>query len=130
MRALLVLVMAVGSILMWLGVPVFWLWLASKLADSSQPSLGLYVLILVGIVISMILLGRFLGRINVVHQRLTGRLPERREQTMWLRSMRAEREVNRDSGGLGTVMVVSVSLAMLAAGIWFFFFAKGGGLPT
>ena len=130
MRVLLVLLMAIGSIAMWLGVPVFWLWLASRIANSSQPQLGLYVLILVGIVVSMIVLGRILGRLNVVHQRLTGRLPERREQTMWLRSMRGEREVNRDSGVLGTVMVISVGLAMLAAGIWFFFFAEGGGLPS
>ena len=129
MRAILVALMAVGSIAMWLGVPFFWLWLASKLADSSQPSLGLYVMVLVGIVVSMILLGKVLGRLNHVHQQLTGRLPQRREQTMWLRSMRGEREISRDSGLLGTVMVVSVSLAMLAAGIWFFFFAKGGGLP-
>ena len=130
MRALLVLVMAIGSIAMWLGVPIFWVWLASKIAESSQPNLGLYVMILVGIVVSMIVLGKILGHLNHLHQRLTGRLPERREQTMWLRSMRGEREVNRDSGVLGTVMVISVSLAMLAAGIWFFFFAKGGGLPS
>ena len=130
MRAVLVLLMAVGSIAMWLGVPVFWLWLASKLATSSQPNLGLYVLILVGIVASMIVLGKILGRLNHAHQQLTGRLPGRREQTMWLRSMRGEREINRDSGVLGTVMVISVSLAMLAAGIWFFFFAEGGGLPS
>ena len=130
MRAVLVLLMGIGSIAMWLGVPIFWLWLASKLATSSQPNLGLYVLILVGIVASMIVLGKILGRLNHVHQQMTGRLPERREQTMWLRSMRGEREVNRDSGVLGTVMVISVGLAMLAAGIWFFFFAEGGGLPS
>ncbi len=47
--------MAIGSIAMWLGAPVFWLWLASRLASSSQPSLTLYLMVLVGIILSMLL---------------------------------------------------------------------------
>ena len=121
--ALLVVVMAVGSILMWIGVPVFWLWLASRIADSSQPSIGLYLLVLVGIVVSMALVGKGLGILNHIHMGMTGTLPEKREQTIWLRSMRAEREINRQTGVLGIVMAWSVSVAMLVFGIWFFLFA-------
>ncbi|MDQ5808367.1 MAG: hypothetical protein M3320_06790, partial [Actinomycetota bacterium] len=105
--ALLVLVMAAGSILMWIGVPVFWLWLASRIADSSQPSLGLYLLVLVGIVVSMAVLGKGLGTVNHIHMGMTGTLPEKREQTIWLRSMRGEREVRRQTGVLGIVMAWS-----------------------
>ena len=126
--ALLVLVMAVGSILMWIGVPVFWLWLASRIADSSQPSLGLYVLVLVGIVASMAIVGKGLGTVNHIHMGITGTLPEKREQTIWLRSMRAEREVQRQTGVLGIVMAWSVSVALLCFGVWFFLFAEGGGI--
>ena len=126
--ALLVLVMAVGSILMWLGVPVFWLWLASRIADSSQPSIGLYLLVLVGIIVSMALLGKGLGTVNQIHMGITGTLPEKREQTIWLRSMRGEREVRRQTGVLGLVMAWSVSVALLLFGIWFFLFAEGGGI--
>jgi hypothetical protein len=125
---LLVLVMAAGSILMWLGVPVFWIWLASQLAESSQPSLGLYTLVLVGIVVSMFAVGRGLGMLNHAHATLTETLPARREQTIWLRSMRAERDARRDTGVLGTVMAWSVSVALLVFGVWFFFFAEGGGI--
>jgi hypothetical protein len=126
--ALLVLVMAVGSILMWIGVPVFWLWLASRIADSSQPSIGLYLLVLVGIVVSMAVVGKGLGTINQIHMGITGTLPERREQTIWLRSLRAEREVKRQTGVLGIVMAWSVSVALLCFGTWFFLFAEGGGI--
>ena len=126
--ALLVLVMAVGSILMWIGVPAFWLWVASRIANSSQPSLGLYVLVLIGIAVSMAVIGKGLGTINHIHMDITGNLPQKREQTIWLRSMRGEREVRRDTGVLGIVMAWSVSVALLLFGIWFFLFAEGGGI--
>ena len=126
--ALLVLVMAAGSILMWIGVPAFWLWLASRIADSSQPSIGLYLLVLVGIVVSMAVLGKGLGTINRVHMGVTDTLPAKREQTIWLRSMRGERDVRRQTGVLGIVMVWSVSVALLCFGAWFFLFAEGGGI--
>ena len=126
--ALLVLVMAAGSILMWIGVPVFWLWLASRMVDSSQPSLGPYALVMVGIVGSMIVIGKGLGAINHLHMDITGNLPDKREQTIWLRSMRAEREVKRHTGVLGIVMAWSVSVALLVFGAWFFLFAEGGGI--
>jgi hypothetical protein len=125
---LLVILMAIGSIVMWLVAPVFWLWLASQIASSSQPSIGIYMLVLVGIVASMIVIGKLLGWLNRVHQRLTGRLPARREQTVWLKSMRAERDNTREHGVLGLVMAWSVSVALTLFGVWFFFFAEGGGI--
>ena len=128
LSALLVLVMAVGSILMWLGVPVLWLYVASRIADSSQPSLGLYLLVLVGIAVTMALVGKLLGILNRWHMVLTGRVPAQREQTVWLKSMRADRNATREHGVLANVMAVSVALALTAAGIWFFFFAEGGGI--
>ena len=126
--ALLVLVMAAGSILMWIGVPVFWLWLASRIANSSQPSIGLYLLVLVGIVVSMALVGKGLGILNHAHMRMTDTLPQKREQTIWLRSMRGEREFKRETGVLGIVMAWSVSVALVLFGLWFFLFAEGGGI--
>jgi hypothetical protein len=126
--ALLVAVMAVGSILMWLGIPAFWLWLGSRIADSSQPSMGLYLLVLVGIVVTMAIVGKGLGALNHLHMDITGAIPDKREQTIWLRSMRAEREVNRQTGVLGVVMAWSVSIALLCFGVWFFLFAEGGGI--
>src|SRR5687767_15626143 len=111
--ALLVLLMAAGSILMWIGVPVFWLWLASQIADSSQPSFGLYLLVLVGIGVTMAAVGKLLGVLNRFHMTLTDQIPARRQQTVWLKSMRGERAAPREHGVLGTVMAVSVSIALV-----------------
>jgi hypothetical protein len=38
--ALLILLMAIGSVLLWIGIPVGWLYLVSQLVDSSQPAMG------------------------------------------------------------------------------------------
>jgi hypothetical protein len=126
--ALLVALMAIGSVLMWIGVPAFWLWLASRIANSSQPSLGLYVLVLVGIVVTMAVVGKGLGILNRMHGSITGTLPQRREQTVWLKSMRGDASKQREHGILGLVMAWSVSVALLLFGIWFFVFAEGGGI--
>lgn len=128
LAALLVLVMAAGSVAMWIGAPLFWLWVASQMAESSSPSLGPYMLVLVGTIATVVVLGKTLGFLNRVHGRLTGRMPRRREQTVWMRSMRGERDVRREHGVLGTVMAISVTIALVAMGIWFFFFAEGGGI--
>ena len=125
---MLVLLMAVGSIAMWIGVPVFWLWLASQIASSSQPSLGLYMLVLVGIVVSMAVLGKGLGILNRMHMALTGQLPRRRQETVWLKSMRGDAAKSRDHGILANVMAISVALALVCLGVWFFLFAEGGGI--
>ena len=125
---LLVLLMAVGSIVMWIGVPLGLIYAASQLAGSSRPSAGPYLLILVGLPIGMAIVGKLLGMLDRLHGRLTGRREER-HRASWLRSMRAERTSTREGGVLDTVMIVSVALALVAFAVWFFAFA-GSSLPT
>jgi len=124
----LVLLMAIGSIVMWLGVPAGTIYGASQLVDSSEPNGAVYVGILVTIVVGMAAVGKLLGVLNQYHAVLTDRVPKRREQTVWLKSMRGERGATREHGILGSVMAISVSIALLLFGIWFFFFAEGGGI--
>jgi uncharacterized membrane protein YgcG len=125
----LVLVMAAGSITMWLVSPVVWLWIASRMTSSSQPSLGPYLLVLVGMAVTAVIIGKFLGVINRIHMRVTGRLHDRREHATWNRSMRGERKSTNDRGVLEQVMLISVGCAIALFGIWFFAFA-GSSLPT
>jgi hypothetical protein len=125
---LLVLLMAAGSILMWIGVPLGLIYVASQLAGSSRPGAGPYVLILVGLPVGMALVGWALGYLNHLHGRLTGRHEERYRPT-WLRSMRGERASTRRGGVLDAVMIVSVALAVVAFAVWFFGFADSS-LPT
>jgi hypothetical protein len=125
----LVLMMALGSVVMWIGVPVGLIYLASRIADSSRPSAGPYVLVLVGLPIGMAIVGKGLGSLDRLHSRLIGREDDHRRRPSWLRSMRAERTPTGRAGVLDRVMVVSVALALAAFAVWFFGFA-GSSLPT
>ena len=125
----LVFVMAVGSVLLWIGIPVAWIWGVSQMVDSTQPQLGPYVLILFGVPTTMWLFGRFLFRLNNAYERLTGQTSEVRVQLPWMRSMRGERDSSRRTTVLEFVMIVSVGIAMTLFLIWFLFFA-GSSLPT
>jgi hypothetical protein len=124
----LVLLMAVGSVIMWIGVPLGLIYIASQLASSSNPTAGPYVLVLVGLPVGMALVGKCLGILDRAHARLTGRVDTTRRPATWMRSMRAERVSTRRVGVLDRVMIASVALAILAFAVWFFGFA-GSSLP-
>jgi hypothetical protein len=124
---MLVALMAIGSVVMWLGVPLALVYVASKLADTPNPSLGPYLLIIIGLPVGMAVVGKALGWLNRQHIRLTGtEVDEYRPG--WTRSMRGERQVERRGGVLDRVMIVSVALAAVIFAVWFFGFA-GSSLP-
>jgi len=125
----LVLLMGLGSIIMWLGIPLGLIYAASKVADSSAPSLGPYLLVFIGLPIGMALMAKVLGYLDRVHQSYTRTGDDRPQQAPWMRSMRGDRGSTRKRGVLDTVMIVSVGFALLLFGIWFFGFA-GSSLPT
>ena len=124
---MLVALMALGSVVMWFGVPLGLILLASKLADTPNPSMGPYLLILIGLPIGMAVVGKALGALNRAHIRLTGAEVDD-YRPGWTRSMRGERTVERRGGVLDRVMIVSVLVAGIAFAVWFFGFA-GSSLP-
>ena len=124
---LLVALMAVGSVVMWIGVPLGLIYLASKLADTPNPSLGPYLVVLLGLPIGMAVVAKGLGALNRAHIRLTGAETDD-YRPGWTRSMRGERTVERRGGVLDRVMIISVVVAGIAFALWFFGFA-GSSLP-
>ena len=124
----LVALMALGSVVMWLGVPLALVYVASRLADTPNPSMGPYLLVIIGLPVGMAVVGKGLGALNRAHVRLTGAETDE-YRPGWTRSMRGERKVDRRNGVLDRVMIVSVAIAGLAFAIWFFGFA-GSSLPT
>lgn len=125
---LIILLMGIGSIAMWLVVPIGLVYLASQLQDSSQPSLGPYLVVIFGLPIGMVIIGKLLGSLDRYYHRLTGTERDVRVQLPWMKSLRGERESTRPFRMLNVVMVISVSLAVICFGIWFFFFA-GSSIP-
>ena len=126
----LVLLMAAGSVVMWVGLPLGLIWLASALTDSSQPSMGPYLLILIGLPVGMFAIGKLLGTLDRAHGRITGRIDDGPQRAAWLQSVRDERGPRRRQRSvLDTVMIVSVLAALVGGGIWFLAFA-GSPLPS
>ena len=117
-------VMAVGSVAMWLGVPLGLIYLVSQLVETTQPQMGPYMIILFGVPIGMTIIGKGLGALDRWYGRRTGTLEERR-QLAWLKSMRAERKdaAHGNWKVLDVVMLWSVATALTLMGIWFFFLA-------
>lgn len=126
----LIALMALGSVFLWLGIPLGWIYLASMMADTSQPTLGPYLVVIFGIPVSMVIVARLLGRLNRIYGEVTETTPRVRVQLPWLRSMRGEREppTTRTRTVLDVMMMISVSVALTCFLIWFFFFA-GSSLP-
>jgi hypothetical protein len=125
----LIILMAIGSVILWIGIPIGWLYLASLMVDSSQPTLGPYILIIFGIPITMVIFGKLLFTLDRAFERVTGRRSETEFRAPWLKSMRGERTTSRRMTVLEGVMIASVSLALICFGAWFFLFA-GSSLPT
>ena len=129
-KAALIAVMAVGSIALWLGVPIGWLWIGSQWQSDSQSSgFGPYMVVLAGIILSVVVLAKCLAMINRVYGRVAGEVPTMHVRLPWHRSMRGDEDSRYQRNVLDVVMVISVSVAVLAMTIWFFFFA-GSPLPS
>jgi H+/Cl- antiporter ClcA len=118
--------MAVGSASMWIANPIAWLWIGSQLQrESRQMTLGAYLLLLVGIVLTAVGLAIALERLNRLYGRVTGAPPELRLVFPWHRSMRDARHGGRDEPGrpttvLDVVMTISVAICVLAFLVWYF----------
>lgn len=127
--AVLIAAMAVGSVLLWIGIPVGWVYIASQLVNSSQPSMGPYLLVIAGIGVSIVIVGKGLAMLDRTYGRIVhGGVETGPRQLPWHRSLRGDRDARAPLTVLGTVMIWSVSIAAIAFGIWFFGFA-GSSLP-
>jgi hypothetical protein len=86
------------------------------------------MLVAVGIVVSVIIDALILSRLNRAYQRVTRSEGTVRIRFAWLRSLRGERSSGRPTTVLDIVMIGTVAVAALTAGVWFLVFA-GSSLP-
>lgn len=110
-----------GSLALWLGVPAAGLWLVSKLSDNGI----LVVFAVFGIFCpaAMAALGLLLGRLNGAYYRFVGVDPGRHTPG-WRSSLSGDRTpARRPRNVLEVSLTLSVVIAVVAMGVWFFFFA-------
>jgi hypothetical protein len=124
----IVALMALASVALWVGAPLLWVWVGSQLQRGSTPSLGVYLLVLAGVVVSGIVMSKVLSALDRAYGRVTHRDAPVRVRLAWHRSLRGERTSGRPTRMVDVVMVASVSAALLALGVWFFLLA-GSSLP-
>lgn len=126
---LLVLVMIVAALSMWTVIPLGWVWIGSRISKGQAPSGGPYMVVIVGIVISILIVSWLLSRLNRVYMNLTGTNSVAPVRPNWLKSLRDSEGFKAYPTVLETVIVSSVVLAILALTAWFFI-AAGSPLPN
>ena len=105
--------MFVIGMAMWVGVPGGWLYIGSQIKASSG-SLGLALAVMgIGALATVVGLVKILGSLN--HS--------------WLESYEELNDRKPLRSPLEPILVISAFLALAVFGIWFAFFAGGGG-PT
>jgi hypothetical protein len=126
-RTALACVIVVGSLIFWIGIPLFWIWVAGQLIDE-YPSI--YLLALAACPLTMIVWGWVLYRVNLIYMELAPPPPDAPgvQRSAWLGSLSDNREPKRHQLSLLDVsMIVSVIIALTAMAVWFFAFAHTTG---
>ena len=123
-RVAIVAAMAFGSVALWVANPLFWLWVTARM-QTVDPSMGPYALMLFGITLTAVVLGKGLARLNRLYGSVAGTTPTVRVIMPWRRSLRGGRSRARETDGripvsiLDVVMVISVAVALVALVAWF-----------
>ena len=126
-RAALAVTIVLGSLVTWIGIPLFWVWVAGRLIDE-YPSI--YLLALAACPLTMIGWGWALYRLNVIYIELAPRRGDApgTQRSAWLGSLSGDRRPRRRQATLLDVsMIASVIIALTAMAVWFFVFAHNSG---
>jgi hypothetical protein len=110
---LVVLIMFIGSLVLWIGTPLMWLWIGSQIQGATA-SLGAALgAMFIGVVATIAFLASVLAKLSNVYR------------------ANCQSRGHADPGHvvLEGVLVVSASITLAAFVIWFFFFAGASPIP-
>jgi hypothetical protein len=126
-RFALVAAMAVVSLNVWTGAPLFAVWVGSRVQSHSEASMAGIAVVAITLGVVCFLLLRLLGVLGARYDRLVGVSPTVRRHVTWLRSMRGERPEYEGVTPTVTmaerIVIVAVVVAFAAFEVWFFFFS-------
>src|ERR1700754_1692040 len=110
------LAMLLAAFSLWTLIPLGWVYIASKLAHSQFPSIGPYMVVIVGIIVTVLVDAWLIGRLVA-------------SRPGWMKSMRDAAPVRNSVTVVEAVMMSSVMLAAVALITWFFLLA-GSPIPN
>jgi hypothetical protein len=113
--------MGIGSLALWIGVPTLCLWATSKVSSSSADHL---LLDLPLTIVAMGLFGAVLVWLNGLYMRVTGVIAAYEADEEEYGPGAAPRYLR---GPLEALLVTSLVLALIAMLVWFFVFANNPG---
>jgi hypothetical protein len=120
--------MLLGAFSFWTVIPLTWVWIASKVSHTQFPSGGPYLVVIVGILVSVAIDSWLIGRLNSLYIRVTGTNRVAAARPAWMRSMRDQTPTFGTLTVVEAVMICSVLLAAVALTLWFFFLS-GSPIP-
>jgi hypothetical protein len=123
------LAMLIAALSLWTVIPVGWIYIASKVSHTQFPSEGPYVVVAVGILISVVADAWLIGWLNQLYVNLTGTNRLAPMRPAWLRSMRDTAPARGSVTVVEACLMGSVMLAALALTVWFFLLA-GSPIPN
>ncbi|HZO07286.1 MAG TPA: hypothetical protein VFB52_12935, partial [Solirubrobacterales bacterium] len=118
-----------AALSLWTAIPLTWVYIGSKVSHTQFPSGGPYVVVIVGILVSVVVVAWLIGRLNDLYVRITGTNRLEPIRPTWLRSMRDATPVRGSVTVVEAVLMGSVMLAALALTFWFFFLS-GSPIPN
>jgi hypothetical protein len=111
---LLVAIMFMGSLVLWVGVPVAWLWVGSQLQATTSMSTVIGTM-MIGMLVTIAALVALLGRLNRRH--------------VELQEARGTYLPENATTALENVMVASAVVAVIGFFVWFFGFSGSSPIP-
>lgn len=123
------LLMLLAALSLWTAIPLSWVYIASKMSHTQFPSQGPYVIVAVGIVVTVALVAWLIARLNQLYMRITGTNRLTPMRPTWLKSMRDTSAPIGTTTVVEAVLIGSVVLAMVAFTAWFLLLA-GSPIPN
>jgi len=121
--------MLLAALSIWTAIPLSWIYIGSKVSHTQFPSNMPYLVVAVGIVVSILFMAWLIGRLNRLYMQITGTNRLEPMRPAWLKSMRDTAPRADSTTVVEAVLVGSVLLAILALTVWFFFLA-GSPIPN
>ena len=126
-RVCLAALIALASLNLWTGGPLFALWVGSRVQGSGPPTMAAVFVVTIVLAAVSLLLVRLIAALQRAYDEQTGRRSTVRAHTPWLRSMRGERPVYPGEKAQLTaperILVIVAVLAVAALEVWFFFYS-------